>query len=313
MNPQELYDAQAALGYVQGQTVHIETQVYQARYPDITYAQLIPVDTSAPEWVNAVEYRSSDKVGQAAFIGNAGNDMPFADVTRDKTQAPVYMAGIGYRYDLAEINQARMLGIPLDSDRAIAAKRAYEEFVQETAFRGQAVKGQKGLFNHTAPTAANAPNGAAASPLWVNKTAEEILADVNSGITGIQTDTKATAMADTIIMSINRLNYLGGKIMPYSTMTLLQWIKENNIYTATTGQPLTLRSSLGLDTAGSGGTQRMITYRRSPEVLKLHIPMPHRFLPVQGPFGLNFEVPGIFRLAGVDIRLPKEVRYLDGI
>lgn len=57
----------------------------------------------------------------------------------------------------------------------------------------------------------------------------------------------------------------------------------------------------------------MISYRRDPSVLKMHIPMPHRFLPVYQAGPIRWEVPGIFRLGGVDIRRPAEVRYTDGI
>ena len=31
------------------------------------------------------------------------------------------------------------------------------------------------------------------------------------------------------------------------------------------------------------------------------------------PYGLRYKVPGVFRLGGLDIRLPKEVIYRDGI
>jgi hypothetical protein len=48
-------------------------------------------------------------------------------------------------------------------------------------------------------------------------------------------------------------------------------------------------------------------------VLKMHIPMPHRFLPVWQTGPMRFDVPGIFRLGGLEIRRPKAVRYVDGI
>jgi len=48
-------------------------------------------------------------------------------------------------------------------------------------------------------------------------------------------------------------------------------------------------------------------------VLKMHIPMPFRFLPAWQTGPMKFDVPGIFRVGGVDIRRPKAVRYLDGI
>jgi hypothetical protein len=41
--------------------------------------------------------------------------------------------------------------------------------------------------------------------------------------------------------------------------------------------------------------------------------MTHRFLPVWQTGPLVFDVPGIFRFAGVEIRRPKSVRYVDGI
>jgi hypothetical protein len=40
--------------------------------------------------------------------------------------------------------------------------------------------------------------------------------------------------------------------------------------------------------------------------------MPHRFLPVQIE-GLQFTIPGIFRLGGLDVKLPNAIRYGDGI
>jgi hypothetical protein len=74
-----------------------------------------------------------------------------------------------------------------------------------------------------------------------------------------------------------------------------------------------IRGVRGLDEVGTSGTPRMISYRRSPEVLKLHIPMPHRFLPAYQAGPLRYEVPGVFRLGGLDVRLPLEVTYTDNL
>ncbi|WP_352751950.1 major capsid family protein [Mesorhizobium sp. M0204] len=57
----------------------------------------------------------------------------------------------------------------------------------------------------------------------------------------------------------------------------------------------------------------MVAYRRSPEVLKFHMPMPFQFLPAWQTKPIKFDVPGIFRLGGVDISRPKSIRYLDRI
>jgi len=96
-------------------------------------------------------------------------------------------------------------------------------------------------------------------------------------------------------------------------VTSLQWCRKNNVYTAATGRPLNVRGLRGLDTAGAAGVARMIAYTKDPRVLKLHMPMPHRFLPVYQSGPLRWDVPGVMRLGGLDVRLPKEVVYIDGI
>lgn len=304
----KFFDAQAALAFMIAQASHIETAVYQIRYADIQYPGLIPVDTSAHPLAKTVTYYSSDQFGQAGWInGNAG-DIPLVGTERSKFETPVHTAGIGYAFGWEELEHAQMLGVNLPNDDAIAARRAYEEMVDRIAISGDTEKGFEGLINNSNVPAAAATNGA-----WSGNTEDEILSDVNAAIMKIHTNTNTVAMADTLLLPWTRLSTLATERLGDTSMTLLEFLRKNNAYTAMTGQPLTIRGMRGLDTAGSGSTARMITYRRSPEVLKLHIPMPHRFLPVHQASALRFEVPGVFRLGGLDIRLPKEVAYTDGI
>jgi len=120
-------------------------------------------------------------------------------------------------------------------------------------------------------------------------------------------------MANTLLLPFAKLNTLATTRLGDTQGTILQFLRANNTYTAMTGQPLDIRGVRGLETAGDGSTNRMVAYRKDPQVLKLHIPMPHRFLPAFQKTPLYVEVPGVFRLGGLDIRRPKEVRYKDGI
>lgn len=304
---------QANLGFVVSQTAHVEANVYSIRYPDIQYPALIPVDTSANPWVTSVKFYSMDRVGAAEFINGKADDVPTVGVSMDQHESGVYMGAIGYDYGLEEVNQARMLGINLPGEKAAAARRAYEEFVDNIALNGDATKGMEGLFNYTGVPSASVPaDGTGSSALWSAKDGDKILRDVNDLITGVFTATNTVAMADTLILPWTQMNSIASRRLGDTSLTILEFLRQNNVYTAVTGSPLTIRAARGLDTRGAGNTARMIAYRRSPEVLKLHMPMPLRFEPVQMR-GFNFIVPGIFRLGGLDIRLPKEVRYADGI
>ena len=302
-------DAQAALGFVVSQTTYIERQVNEIVYPDIQYPQLIPVDTSAPEWIKTVTYYSSDKVGKADWINGNADDIPLASTERSKFETNVHMAGIGYGYGLEEISQAQMLGINLTADDAIAARRAYEEMVDRVALLGDSSKGFSGLFAYPGVTAGSAVTGN-----WATATADQILADVNTALTLQAQGTLFTSFSNSLLMPYSKFLLVATrKVNENGLESILTYLQKNNVYTATTGQPLMIRGLNGLDTAGAGGTARMISYRRDPSVLKMHIPMPHRFLPVYQAGPIRWEVPGIFRLGGVDIRRPAEVRYTDGI
>lgn len=308
-----MVDAQQALGFAVSQTAYIETQVYETQYPDIQYPALIPVDTSANEWAKSVTYYSTDKVGRAGWFHHYAKDLHIADVERSKNEVGIEMADIGYRWTLEEIGQAMMIpGTNLSADRAAAAVRAYEEFVDDIALRGKAEKSMNGILNYPGVTAVLAtPVGG--HTVWNQKDADSIIADVNDAITGVYTESLTVEMADTILLPIPCLTIISTKRIPNTAISVLDYLSTKNVYTQVTGQPLTIRGVRGLETAGQNGSGRMIAYRRDPQVIKMHIPMTHRFLPVWQTGPLVFDVPGIFRVAGVEIRRPKAVRYVDGI
>lgn len=304
------FDALAALGFVRSQTASIETGVYKTRYPDILYPSLIPVDTSAHPFAKTIGFYSSSEAGKADWINGNADDVPMADVDMAPHESAVFTAGIGYGYGWEEINQAQWLGINLPADKASAARRASEVMIDRIALQGDATKGMSGLFDYPTVAAAGATNGDWGDPAT---TPDQIIQDINEALTVAQTATSNVAMADTLILPFSKWNAIASRRLTDTSMTILEFVRINNIYTSLTGQPLMIRAARGLDTAGVSGTARMVAYRRSPEVLKLHIPMPHRFLPVWQSGPLRWDIPGVFRLGGLDIRLPKEVSYTDGL
>jgi hypothetical protein len=314
MNPTLLLDApQRALAFVTTQAALIEREVYKVRYREIQYPQLVPVDTSAPEWISTVTYFSSDGVGKADWFNTKSMDVPKAELSREKFETGVSTAAIGYGYDLEELGKAMLLNIPLTTDKADVARRAAEEMIDRVFMFGESIKGLTGLTNNAAVTAGTAAAGVGGIT-WALKTPDEILLDINTALSGIVTGTFGAEMADTILIPYSHmLSISTRRIDDTSQMTILQWMLQNNIWTVTTGQPLTVRGVWGLETAGSGGTARMVVYRRDPSVVKAHMPMPFRFLPVWQTGPAKFDIPGLFRIGGVDVKRPKSMRYVDGI
>ncbi|UZO91759.1 DUF2184 domain-containing protein [Roseomonas mucosa] len=303
-----------ALSYLRTAQGYIEPQVYQRQYPDLQYPTLVPVDNSAPEWTRTVNFFSiGEDLGQARWFQGEGDDVPFADFKLDKGDSPIFMAAIGYRYNLEELAHAQMYGIQLTPERAAAARHGYETFVEKIAFQGDARLGLTGLLNGASVTVVAAPNGAGGTATWATKTPDEIAKDVNDAIFGVYSSTNGIEAPNTLLLPISRLNYIATKrLSDTTTTTVLEHIQRVNSYTVRTGQPLLIRGVFGMETAGAGGTARMLVYRRDIEVVKMHIPMPHKFLPAESRL-LKVEVPGIFRLGGVEWRRPGAARYVDGI
>lgn len=309
------YDAQSVLSFMQQQASNIEPVVYATKYPEIQYPDLVPVVTSGNEWAKSITFYSSDKVGKAEWFHHTANDMPFADVNRTKYEQGLEMAGIGYYYTLEELGvQMQVPNTNLTSERGDAARRAYEEFMETVAFTGSVAKGWTGLINNADVTFGDVTaDGVLSSTLWENKTGDQMARDVNEVLTGLYTASNTVEMADTLLLPIEQFTRLANTRIGDTPMNTLAWIQQYNTYTAITGQTLTIRAVRGLEAAGDEGSARMVAYRNDPAILKLHLPMPHKFLQVMQVAPLRYDVPGIFRTGGLEVRRPGAIRYADGI
>lgn len=311
---------QQALSFAIQEGMRINTQVYEAKYPSYDYGRLMFVDTSGPEWSPGVITFTGDRRGAANWQSGYAKDIPLADVTRDMQQKQHFMAAIGYQFNIEEINVARLHNYQLENRRAMSARTAYEEFMYGIAIGNTAAaneKGLRGILNLTGVTAGNFPadgaGGGGGSTLWVNKTPAQIVRDINSLLTGIYTTTLGIELADTVIMPDTLLNYIAGTPYSDTTMeTILSFVQRTNVYTIRTGRPLTILGERAAATAGAGSTTRVAAYRNAEDVVKLHLPMPFRFLPIYQDGPLNFTTPGIFRTGGVEALTPQAIRYGDG-
>lgn len=314
------FDAQG-LAFVQGQAYKVNTKVYETKYPDWDFGRFVFVDSSGPEWGAGIMTYSSDVSGKANWQSGYAKDVPMADVSQDMQLRSFHLAAIGYQWNLEEVNTALgVVGGTLPQRRARAARLAYMQFMYNLTLFGDADKGLAGLSNLPVPTTTAPADGTGSVTFWVDedgvgtKTPAQVVRDINAGISGSYRASKFTEMADTVALPQEALEYIAGT--PYSettTETILSFIMRTNLYTMQTGQPLTIVAWPELGTAGVGGTGRMVIYKNDEDYVKLHLPMPHKFLPVyqDGPF--NFAIPGIFRTGGIELVSNAAFRYVDGI
>jgi len=308
-------DAQAAFGFVTAQGRNIEAAIYARRYPTYEYANHVPVVTEGNAWAIGTQFRISDWVGQAKFVSGKAKDIPFVKTTRELKSHDFLMVAAGWEWSIEEVEQARLYGINVTSDDAMAGDSAVQQKLYNVAMTGDSEVNWTGLVNNASVQKADAATVGAATFWGTNKDADDMAADVNTALEMVRANSGEVEMADTLRLppeafrtaATRRLTDAGG------TISALEYIRRNNIYTAETGLPLDIAPLRDLATASPDGGGRLIAYRKDPEVLRFHAPLPRMVLPVNQVGLMAFEQGVISRTGGTEIRLPGAMAYLDEI
>jgi hypothetical protein len=173
---------------------------------------------------------------------------------------------------------------------------------------GSTVKGFTGLINNASVPTANATNGT-----WGSATVANILADVNQALNDVFTNSGETATANALLLPTTKFLQLNNTQLTNASESLLTFVQRNNSYTAITGQPLDIRPSRELATAGASSTARMIAYEKSPENMEFFLPGPFEFLPLFQTSSMTWRVDGLMNVGQLEIYRPKAMSYRDNL
>jgi hypothetical protein len=296
--------------FFQRQLESIEGTIYKFKKKELKYRQYIPVSTRDNPGAETITYRMLDMVGAAVVIANYATDLPRADILGKEFTQKVKSLGTSFGWNTQEIRAAALANVPLEMDKANAARRSIREKESNIAWNGDSDNGIKGLIDNP-----NIPVQAAPDPgggtEWANKTPDQIIADISAMVTKVRKQSKGIHNADTLLLPIDQYNLIA--TIPRSATsdtTILEFIqKPGNSYGLTTVDWLPDE----LDSAFTGGTEDgAICYERDPEILELRIPLELELLAVQQR-GLEFIVPGESRIGGVVVRFPLGMLFFTGI
>lgn len=223
----------------------IDTRMYLVKYPALLGRTLIPAQDSVPDWAHVYTYRLYDQFGIAKVIANAADDLNQAEITGAETQQRIVPIGMGYGYDVFEIQAAAATGISLDQARAMAARYAAESAVDMMLATGKvpapngtptAVPGVTGLFTLTGTTAFTLGTKALGGTTWgtvaaPNATGDEVAADIMGIANNLFEATKQLFASFKIVMTPAMFNYANTKRLgSVSDTTALAFAKANCPY-----------------------------------------------------------------------------------
>lgn len=303
------------LAFYISQLANLEARIYEAKYTNINYAEMIPINASVPEWADSWDYISYDAVTMGKFIGSSADDLPNVALSANKSSVPIGYAGNMYDYSLDELRKSQQLRIPIDTTKARAAFRGAQEHTQRVAYFGDALRNMTGLFNNPNLATDNSTTD------WATATPAEIVEDINSLLVKVWMSSANVHLPNALGLPAQRYAYLtstpmeaGGVI---TGMTIMEYLKKNNLYTTTTGQELRIFPRLQLTAAelakngvSNGNKDRMIAYELQDENLGMVTPIPWRALAPQ-MHNLMIKVPCEYKISGVEFRYPFSGAYRD--
>ena len=305
---------QRALGFMLSQTALIQKEIYYLQYPDVDFRRLVPVSTEGTGWESEIQHFSADILGEMKEINAQTTVFPLVNIEHSEHQVRIADYGVAMKYGLKEIKQALMVpGRNLKREQMRGMRRAHDQTHWELILKGRTDLGWDGLINNSNVTSTTASaDGAGNSTKWDDKTAEQIILDINKAIEGVYTESNTVLLSDTVALPPGVLAALSSKFISGTSVSVARWIMENSVYTTMTGRKLNMIEIRGLENAAASNEGRMVVYKRDPMVLTYHLVMPLMIFEPQQHL-LSWTIPAMSRSGGLEIKLPKAIRYVDGI
>jgi len=335
----ERYDAASTAFFIRDLT-EVMGRTFDIKYPDLVARQIFPVWSGVDPGAESFVWRQFDRRGAAGLIDTYAADLPSAEVMAKEFQQRIVSFGVSYNYSIQDLRKAKMAGIPLETRKALAARRSIEQAVEQTAFFGlqqnpdtsvgaQAILNIKAGVNTNDPLEqygfSNFPNinvvngtnqwvdySGATPHLKTGITVNTILDDFNALQLSIINSSKGVHRPDTVIFPLSTWSALAAtaRSTTFTDDSIMQFILKQspwvkNVYYTTMLEFAGKKQDL--TTAGP----RVMLCERNEENFQMVVPQEFEQLPPQ-MVNLTFKIPCHIRLGGMRISYPKSIAALDG-
>lgn len=289
---------------------YIKSKSYDKIYPEFTALNNFPITHEVPEGAETMTYYSYEKTGMAVIISNYATDLPRADVKGRPTTAMIKSIGDSYGYSIQEMRASRIAGKSLDTRKAEAARYAIDRKTNEIAFAGDKEHHLMGMLS----TDNNIPLYTLATvnskTAWKDKSAAEILADINGMFAYQSGITQDVERADTLAIPPAQYIDISTRQIPNTGYTVKKFLLENAPYLK---EIISAPELAAANTATNPyGSNVAMLYTNSADKFSLEIPMAFYQYPLQNR-NLEVIVPCEERVAGIVLYYPLSALIATGI
>lgn len=296
---------------------YVKAQSYDVEYPELTALSLFPQTSEADEGAETITYYTYDKTGLAKIIDNYSTDLPRADVVGRPSYAQIKSVGDSYGYSAQEMRASRLAGKSLDARKGESARYQIDNLINKIAWAGDEASGLMGVLSQgqNIPLYTILAGGTSGKTKWTEKTADEILADVNGMAKQVAKVTKNVERPDTLCVPAEVYMDITTRRIPDTSTTVLKFILEHAPYI----KDVVSTAELDADSvetnpyaAASNGQGVAFLFKNEQRKLSLENPMPFKQYPVQVE-KLETIIPCEARTAGVIVYYPLSALIAVGV
>jgi len=284
------------------------------RFPELLATKLIPVSSESGPGATTTRYEQYEEMGVARIIANYADDLARADVRGKEFIKPIRSVGASYGYSIQDIRSSAMANKRLEQRRAMAARRAIAQKINDIGFFGDADHDLVGFLNHPNVTRVSAPNdGTGSARTFASKDADKMYRDMHNCVQSIVTLTNGIERANTLLLPEAQYGLIQAtRMSSTSDTTVLEFFLKT--HPSITVIPVWQCKDAGIGVEGgvSAGEDIMVAYDRSPEKLEFDLPIEFEDFPPQLE-GLEYEVPCHGRVGSVLYYYPLSCAITEGI
>lgn len=305
--------ADAASVFFARELDHVKTQSYDVEYPELTALNLFPISSEVDAGAETVTYYTYEKNGLAKVIDNYSTDLPRADVDGKPSYAKVKSIGASYGYSVQEMRASKMAGKGLDARKAESARFAIDLKINQIAWKGDEASGLMGVLSagqnipeYTIPTVSEHTK-------WTEKTADEILADVNGMARMVARTTKNVERPDTLCVPADVYMDIATRRIDHTNTTVLAFLLDHSPYIKNIVSTAELDAT-SVETNPYASQNKGVAFLFKNDIRKLSLenPLPYIQHPIQIQ-NLETTVPCEARTAGVIVYYPMSCLIAVGV
>lgn len=302
------------------QLEYVKQRTYDIKFPEGSITTWLTVNSEAGPGAESILWRQYNTVGKMGLVGDNVKDLPRVESYGKEQSVAIKSFGSVYGYTLQEIRNAMYAGVPLQTRKANAARRTYDQTLNDVGWNANGTAkwgGVRGLL-YAQSVINSATDSIGLFGNWcdenggaANATPDQIVSDITTIANKVRIGSKNVERVNTVIFPLAVEAYLKNtRVSSVSDTTIMKFVKDN--FPEITFGAVNELANVNPKPSGAGTTDVVLAFNNSPDNITYDVPQPFEQLPVEVR-GFEYTIVCHCRIAGVNVYYPKSVFVAEGI